>query len=80
MPRAIWNGDLSVEGRCELYTLQVDGDENLDAAWYYPRPKRAAEKVQGRVAFWRGVKIVPTEDERPVQKDSGFLARLLRLA
>ena len=69
------------KGVASYYTLHVDGDDNVNAAWYYPQPKRAAEKIRGRVAFWRGVKIVPTdEDERPARKDRGFLARLLRAA
>jgi len=30
----------------------------VDAAWYYPNPKPAASKIAGKVAFWKGVKIV----------------------
>ena len=37
---------------------QVDGAENTDAAWYFANPKKAAEKITGRVAFWRGVQVV----------------------
>jgi uncharacterized protein (DUF427 family) len=36
----------------------VNGVENLDAAWYYAKPKDAAKQIEGRVAFWRGVKVV----------------------
>jgi uncharacterized protein (DUF427 family) len=36
----------------------VDGQENPDAAWYYPNPKLAAKTVKHHVAFWRGVEIV----------------------
>ena len=46
------------KGPASYYTLEVDGERNVDAAWYYPQPSRAAEKIRGRVAFWRGVKIV----------------------
>jgi uncharacterized protein (DUF427 family) len=35
----------------------VDGKTNADAAWYYPTPKRAAEQITGRVAFWHGVTV-----------------------
>jgi uncharacterized protein (DUF427 family) len=30
---------------------------NKDAAWYYPEPKDAANEIEGRVAFWKGVKV-----------------------
>jgi uncharacterized protein (DUF427 family) len=46
------------KGRARYYTLQVDGQENPDAAWYYPDPKPAAKVVKHHVAFWRGVEIV----------------------
>jgi uncharacterized protein (DUF427 family) len=68
------------KGIASYYTLEVDGVVNVDAAWYYPQPKRAAEKVRGRVAFWRGVKVVPTEQERATRGGRGFLSRLLRAA
>jgi uncharacterized protein (DUF427 family) len=29
----------------------------LEAAWYYCEPKSAAQAIEGRVAFWRGVKV-----------------------
>jgi uncharacterized protein (DUF427 family) len=35
----------------------VDGQENQDAAWYYPDPKPAARNVKNHVAFWRGVEV-----------------------
>ena len=45
-------------GTASYYTLSVDGAENTDAAWYYANPKSAAQQIEGRVAFWRGVNIV----------------------
>jgi len=45
------------KGTASYYTLQVDGKENPDAAWYYPDPKAAASRIAGRVAFWKGVKV-----------------------
>ena len=33
------------------------GQENPDAAWYYPDPKPAARNVKHHVAFWRGVEV-----------------------
>jgi uncharacterized protein (DUF427 family) len=35
----------------------VDGQENPDAAWYYPETKPAADEIRGRIAFWRGVSV-----------------------
>jgi uncharacterized protein (DUF427 family) len=39
--------------------LNVNGELNPNAVWYYPNPKEGAEAVKGRVAFWNGVKIEP---------------------
>jgi uncharacterized protein (DUF427 family) len=47
-----WKGDAS------YYSVVVNGEENVDAAWYYPTPKEAAIQISDRVAFWRGVQIV----------------------
>jgi uncharacterized protein (DUF427 family) len=35
----------------------VDGAVNANAAWTYPEPKEAAQQIQGRVAFWKGVTV-----------------------
>jgi uncharacterized protein (DUF427 family) len=45
------------KGQARYYTLVVDGQENPDAAWYYPDPKPAARSVKHHVAFWRGVEV-----------------------
>ena len=47
----------SWKGTASYYTLEVDGQRNIDAAWYYPDPKPEAESVRGRVAFWKGVTV-----------------------
>ncbi|SNC64459.1 Nucleotidyltransferase [Hymenobacter gelipurpurascens] len=47
------------KGRASYYSLRVNGELNKDAAWYYPEPKDAAKQIEGRVAFWKGVKIQP---------------------
>jgi uncharacterized protein (DUF427 family) len=39
------------------YSVEVDGQVNRDAAWYYPNPKPAAAEIKDRVAFWRGVLV-----------------------
>ena len=45
------------KGTASYYTIEVDGQRNEDAAWYYPVPKDAAAEIQDHVAFWRGVVI-----------------------
>lgn len=45
------------KGVASYYTVQVDGQHNVDAAWYYPDPKPAANQIKGRVAFWKGVQV-----------------------
>ena len=45
------------KGEARYYSLFADGQENPDAAWYYPNPKPAARKIKNHVAFWRGVEI-----------------------
>lgn len=45
------------KGTASYYTVEVDGQRNPNAAWYYPEPKPAARHVKDRVAFWRGVKV-----------------------
>ena len=47
------------KGQASYYTLSVNGQDNADAAWFYPEPKDAARQIAGRVAFWRGVKVEP---------------------
>lgn len=45
------------KGEAHYYTVRAGGDENPDAAWYYPEPKEAAAQIRGRVAFWKGVRV-----------------------
>jgi len=37
------------KGEASYYTLEVNGKENPDAAWYYPAPKEAASEIKGRI-------------------------------
>lgn len=48
-----------VKGEARYMTVLIDGEDNQDAAWYYPDPKPAARKIKGYVAFWRGVNVEP---------------------
>jgi uncharacterized protein (DUF427 family) len=45
------------KGTASYYSLEVDGQVNPDAVWYYPEPKDAASQITGRVAFWKGVTV-----------------------
>jgi uncharacterized protein (DUF427 family) len=45
------------KGLASYYTVVVDGQENADAAWFYPQPKEAAKMITDHVAFWRGVRV-----------------------
>lgn len=47
------------KGKASYFSLMVDGETNPDAAWYYPSPSADAESVRNRVAFWRGVEVIP---------------------
>jgi len=50
--------DCHWKGTASYYSIEVDGQRNADAAWYYESPKEAANHIKGRVAFWKGVKVV----------------------
>lgn len=45
------------KGTASYHSLEVNGEKNADAAWYYPTPKDAAKEISGRVAFWKGVVV-----------------------
>ncbi|MCR9133577.1 MAG: DUF427 domain-containing protein [bacterium] len=45
------------KGTASYYSLEVDGIENQNAAWYYPNPKDAAAEIKDHVAFWKGVAV-----------------------
>lgn len=46
------------KGTAHYYDIEVNGEVNPDAAWYYPEPKDAASEIRGRVAFWKGVQVI----------------------
>ena len=45
------------KGTASYYNLEVDGESNPDAAWYYPDPLKAAIEIKDYVAFWKGVEV-----------------------
>lgn len=46
------------KGTASYYTLDVEGTQNKDAAWYYPETSELAKNIKGYVAFWKGVEVV----------------------
>lgn len=46
------------KGTASYYTIEVDGNKNTDAAWYYPEVSELAKAIKGYVAFWKGVEVV----------------------
>lgn len=45
------------KGTARYYTIEIDGDRNEDAAWYYPDPSRRPSPFAIE-AFWNGVEVV----------------------
>ena len=50
------------KGEASYYNIEVEGDANEGAAWYYPEPMsgsidRAKKDFTNYVAFWRGVEV-----------------------
>ncbi|MEQ8243581.1 DUF427 domain-containing protein [Fulvivirga sp.] len=45
------------KGTASYYTVDVDGEANKDAAWYYPETSDLAKAIKGYVAFWKGVEV-----------------------
>ena len=45
------------KGTASYHHVEVDGQRNPDAAWYYPEPKPAAAQIKNYLAFWKGVRV-----------------------
>ena len=45
------------KGTAHYYHVVVEGERNVDAAWFYPETKEAADNIKGRIAFWHGVQV-----------------------
>lgn len=45
------------KGKASYYSLEVNGEVNKDAAWYYPEASHAAKPIENYVAFWKDVKV-----------------------
>lgn len=45
------------KGTASYATLEVNGQSNPDAAWFYPEPQAEAAEIRDHVAFWNGVTV-----------------------
>ncbi len=46
------------KGVASYYNIEINGEVNQDAAWYYPNPSEAASAIKNYVAFWRGIEVI----------------------
>ncbi len=46
------------KGTASYFNLEVNGQQNKDAVWYYPEPSIEAQSIKDRVAFWKGVQVI----------------------
>jgi uncharacterized protein (DUF427 family) len=46
------------KGTANCYSLNINGERNVNAVWHYSDPKDAAAQIKGRVAFWKGVSVI----------------------
>src|SRR5215813_1028469 len=45
------------KGIASYYNINVNGQMNRNAAWYYPTPSEEASTIAGYIAFWKGVQV-----------------------
>ena len=46
----------------QISVQEVGGEQLQAAAWNYPDPKPAAKQISGYVAFWKGVRVVASDE------------------
>lgn len=47
----------SWKGTASYHDIEVNGQCNPDAAWFYPNPKPAAAEIKDHIAFWKGIRV-----------------------
>lgn len=45
------------KGVASYFDVEVEGEINRDAAWYYLETSHPAKPIEGYVAFWHGVQV-----------------------
>ena len=51
------------KGEASYFDIAVNGETNPNAAWYYPNPLPAAEKIANHIAFWKGVEVIDDSEQ-----------------
>jgi len=46
------------KGKASYYDVEINGETDKNAAWYYPEPSLKAKMIQGHIAFWHNVEVV----------------------
>ena len=59
------------KGTASYYSLEVDGQRNDDAAWYYPQPTRDFAVIKDYVAFYAGRMDACYVDDEVVRPQGG---------
>jgi uncharacterized protein (DUF427 family) len=54
------------KGVANYFNIEVDGQTNMGAAWYYKQPSDKAKEIKDHVAFWKGIPI-PTSQSCTLQ-------------
>lgn len=47
------------KGTASYYHVEVNGERNADAAWFYPDPEPTAMQIKDHIAFWKGIRVEP---------------------
>ncbi len=47
------------KGIASYFSIQINSEQNPDAAWTYTDPKPKASNIKDHIAFWKGVVIEP---------------------
>ncbi len=45
------------KGKANYYTIEADGEQSNDGAYYYPSASEKAKNIENYIAFWQGVEI-----------------------
>jgi uncharacterized protein (DUF427 family) len=45
------------KGTASYHDVEVNGERNRDAAWFYADPKAEAREIKNHIAFWKGVRV-----------------------
>ena len=65
------------KGVASYFDVEVDGQVNRSAAWFYPEPSAAASQIRDFVAFWQGVKVERAGDDDANAGDDGPVRRVM---